>query len=179
MKRAVLVEAGHRCAIPTCRQTPVQLAHIKPWAKVNSHTFDNLIALCPTCHTRYDRGEIDRKAMLQYKANLEILNHRYTDLERQLIKEFVRRWQRVRRYHPTAELSDLTRLLQTGRTRIYEPMSWAFSNLLDDGLIEFRTDHLQRAVLKEQEERLVAIPVELTAKGCEFVKHYVAAQPLD
>ena len=71
LERDVLVEAGHRCAIPTCKQTPVQIAHIVPWETVREHTFDNLIALCPNCHDRYDnKGEIDRKAMLQYKANL-------------------------------------------------------------------------------------------------------------
>ncbi|HKQ08164.1 MAG TPA: HNH endonuclease signature motif containing protein [Blastocatellia bacterium] len=73
LERDVLVEAGHRCAIPTCRQIPVEIAHIVPWARVKAHTFDNLIALCPTCHTRYDNGEIDRRAMLQYKANLSVL----------------------------------------------------------------------------------------------------------
>ncbi len=71
LERDVLVEAGHRCAIPTCKQTPVEIAHINPWETVREHTFDNLIALCPNCHDRYDKkGEIDRKAMLQYKANL-------------------------------------------------------------------------------------------------------------
>jgi hypothetical protein len=50
--------------------------------------FENLIALCPTCHTRYDKGEIDRPAMRQYKANLSVLNHRYGDLERRVLEAF-------------------------------------------------------------------------------------------
>ena len=84
MKRAVLVEAGHRCAIPTCRTTTTELAHIEPWAKVQEHTFHNLIALCPNCHTRYDKGEIDRKAMKMYKENLALLNNRYGEFERRV-----------------------------------------------------------------------------------------------
>jgi HNH endonuclease len=52
------------------------------------HSFDNLIALCPNCHTRFDRGEIDRKSMLQYKANLALLNGRYGDLERPILYLF-------------------------------------------------------------------------------------------
>jgi 5-methylcytosine-specific restriction endonuclease McrA len=44
---------------------PVEIAHIVPWEKVKEHTFDNLIVLCPTCHTRFDKGEIDRKSMLR------------------------------------------------------------------------------------------------------------------
>lgn len=84
LKRALLVEAGHRCAIPTCRTTTMELAHIKPWAKVQEHTFDNLIVLCPNCHTRFDKGEIDLKAMGMYKDNLAILNNRYGEFERRV-----------------------------------------------------------------------------------------------
>ncbi|NUW44976.1 HNH endonuclease signature motif containing protein [Nonomuraea rhodomycinica] len=76
MERMILVEAGHRCAIPTCRATPVEIAHIDPWAKVLEHKPENLIALCPTCHTRYDRGEIDRQSMLTYKRQLQRLQAR-------------------------------------------------------------------------------------------------------
>ncbi|MFE6917675.1 HNH endonuclease [Streptomyces rubiginosohelvolus] len=79
LRRRVLVEAGHRCAIPTCRSTPVEIAHIEPWRKVKRHEFENLIALCPTCHARFDspRSAIDRKAMRQYKSNLSPLSNGY------------------------------------------------------------------------------------------------------
>ena len=55
LKRRVLVEAGHRCAIPTCRQIPVEVAHIVPWSENKEHEFENLIALCPNCHDLYDK----------------------------------------------------------------------------------------------------------------------------
>jgi hypothetical protein len=51
---------------------PVEINHIEPWSKVKQHTFDNLIALCPTCHARYMRGEIDRESMQMYKLNLGV-----------------------------------------------------------------------------------------------------------
>jgi HNH endonuclease len=73
LERDVLVEAGHRCAIPTCRQIPVEIAHIVPYSDVLGHTFDNLIALCPNCHRRYDNGQIDRKSMLHYNIEKSIL----------------------------------------------------------------------------------------------------------
>ena len=89
LKREVLVEAGHRCAIPTCRHTTVEIAHIVPWKKVKEHTFDNLIALCPTCHTLYDTDKkIDQKAMLIYKDNLGLLNGRYSEFERRVLQFF-------------------------------------------------------------------------------------------
>lgn len=70
LRRRVLVEAGHRCAIPTCRQPQIDVHHIIPWEKRQSHDFDNLIALCPNCHRRADRGEIDAKSLLLYKTQL-------------------------------------------------------------------------------------------------------------
>src|SRR5262245_27086088 len=70
VKRAVLIEAGHRCAIPTCRFPTTEIAHIVPWEKVRKHEFENLIALCPNCHTRHHKGEIDRQSLIQYKRNL-------------------------------------------------------------------------------------------------------------
>jgi hypothetical protein len=89
LRRDVLVEAGHRCAIPTCKQHPVDIAHIEPRkANGSNDVFDNLIALCGNCHARFDRGQIDRTAMRQYKANLSVLNHRYGDLERRVLQGF-------------------------------------------------------------------------------------------
>ncbi len=88
LERAVLVEAGHRCAIAACRQTPVEVAHIVGWAECRKHEFHNLIPLCPTCHTRFDKGEIDRKSMRQYKQRLAAINQRYGDAELRVLEFF-------------------------------------------------------------------------------------------
>ena len=96
VKRAVLVEAGHRCAIPTCRATTTQIAHIVPWAKSQDNSFENLIVLCPNCHTRFDqKKEIDRMAMKMYKHNLGILNNRYGEFERRLFEVLAKTGERV------------------------------------------------------------------------------------
>jgi hypothetical protein len=85
IKRAVLVEAGHRCAIPTCRATTTEIAHIVAWEKTQDNSFENLIALCPNDHTRFDqKGEIDRLSVQMYKHNLGILNGRYGEFERRV-----------------------------------------------------------------------------------------------
>jgi hypothetical protein len=81
LRRRVLVEAGHRCAIPTCRYIEVDVHHIVPWAEGKAHEYDNLIALCPNCHRRADRGEIDRKALRLYKLNLRFAHDKYSQLE--------------------------------------------------------------------------------------------------
>ena len=82
------MESGHRCAIPTCKQTPVDIHHIVPWETCQKHEFDNLIALCPNCHRRADR-DIDRKSIKMYKHNLSIVNSRYGDYERRILQYFV------------------------------------------------------------------------------------------
>lgn len=70
LRRAVLIEAGHRCAIPRCGHTDVDVHHIIPWETCKNHEYKNLIALCPNCHRRAHKGEIDRKSLLEYKARL-------------------------------------------------------------------------------------------------------------
>ncbi|MGW7452534.1 HNH endonuclease [Streptomyces sp. NPDC054787] len=72
LARQLFVEAGHRCAIPTCRATPLEIAHIVPWRRVQRHNHHNMIVLCPNCHTRFDRGDIDRQAMFRYKELLRL-----------------------------------------------------------------------------------------------------------
>lgn len=72
IRRAVLCEAGHRCAIPACRYPATDVHHIVPWEVRKSHDFENLIALCPNCHRRADAGEIDRKSLRWYKSQLSV-----------------------------------------------------------------------------------------------------------
>lgn len=70
VRRSVLLEAGHRCAIHTCQHTDVEVHHIEPWAQCKEHNFENLIALCPNCHKLVESGKIDRKSLHRYKARL-------------------------------------------------------------------------------------------------------------
>ncbi|MGW2146645.1 HNH endonuclease [Nonomuraea bangladeshensis] len=88
LERAVMVEAGHRCAIPTCRAVaPLQIDHIDDWAQVQEHRFENLIVLCANCHGLKGEGprRLDRRSLKQYKANLAVLNGRYSDFERRVL----------------------------------------------------------------------------------------------
>lgn len=87
LRRRVLIEAGHRCAIPTCRHIEVDVHHIIPWEQCKSHDYDNLIALCPNCHRRANRGDIDRKSLKLYKANLRFAHDKFSNLEMDLLFE--------------------------------------------------------------------------------------------
>lgn len=119
LARQIKVEAGHRCAIATCRATVgLEINHIVPYAEVPQHTFENLILLCANCHSRYTKGEIDQQAMKVYKANLGVLNSRYGDLERRVLAHFLR--------HPEA-----------GEIVLDKSHQLLIQYLLDDGCLAF------------------------------------------
>lgn len=88
LKRRILVEAGHRCAIQTCRSIiVVDVHHIIPWEQCKEHKYENLIALCPNCHRLADSGKIDRKSLKMYKANLRFLYDKFTTFEIDILFE--------------------------------------------------------------------------------------------
>jgi len=90
IKRQVITEAGDRCAIPTCRAFPVELAHIIPHSETQNDSAENLIALCPNCHTRYDRGEITRDRIRVYKENTRKNILRFNGFEAAILEAFIR-----------------------------------------------------------------------------------------
>jgi hypothetical protein len=75
------MEAGHRCAIPTCRHTECDIHYIIPWEQCKKHEHKNLIALCPNCHRLANEGKIDRKSLHIYKANLRFVFEKYSHFE--------------------------------------------------------------------------------------------------
>ena len=120
--------------------------------KVKVHAFDNLIALCPTCHTRYDTGGIDHRAMLQYKANLSVLSGRYGEVERRVLHHFA---------------------ANPKNDSIYLPKGWdiLLMYLLDDGFL-VETDDIRYQFSNEGMLYLI------TPKGREFVEKWLSAQAL-
>jgi hypothetical protein len=60
LERSLFLEAGYRCAIPTCRAVaPLTIDHIEDWANVKEHKFINMLVLCRNCHGI--KGEGPRK----------------------------------------------------------------------------------------------------------------------
>ena len=163
------MEAGHRCAIPACRQPTVEIAHIVPWEQVREHKFDNLIVLCANCHIRFGRGEIDRPSMKQYKANLSVLTGRYGDLEQRVLRFFARR--------PEEDEIELP-----------ERLDILLMYLLEDGLLE--GGRLGRSYTMtinyggdKDDLDLPSRPTteiyRLTDKGREFITRWLSAKKLE
>ncbi|MCA1300567.1 HNH endonuclease [Stappia indica] len=121
VKRRVLVEAGHRCAIPTCRYIEVDIHHIVSWAQCQAHEYDNLIALCPNCHRRADKGEIDRKSLRIYKFNLRLAHDKFSNLEMDILFE-LRKLPAGRGLHwPPFNMLLIKRVIDAGYIRVHQP----------------------------------------------------------
>lgn len=72
---AVLREAGYRCAVPTCHTIlAMDIHHIVEVSKGGGNELSNLLALCPTCHALYHRGEITQESIRHWKTRLITLN---------------------------------------------------------------------------------------------------------
>lgn len=148
LKRTILTEAGHRCAIPTCRHPTTEIAHIIQYKEVKKHEYENLIALCPNCHTRYDKGEIDRKSMLLYKKKLVFLSERYSKYE----------------------LNVLDYLRKQNKVIIYGHLS--IKNILDEGLVA-NVNTLVHFTYDDGSVELQEFIIILTDKGRDFIKKWI------
>jgi hypothetical protein len=202
LQREVKMEAGYRCAIPSCRQHPIEIAHIVPWAEVLVHEFLNLIALCGVCHARYDRGDIDRTAMRQFKANLGIINARYGEYERRLLEHFASRHRLNQKTFNIAEeaggAAALAERLTTDRPEFRETVTWFFETgiphfvglpfgleflmsklILDGHLVKVPlSDLVQPGTEVTPVQRLVEIYL-LTESGLALVERLIAAEPVE
>jgi len=75
---AVLTEAGYRCAVPTCRTIlAIDLHHMVEVSEGGPNELGNLLALCPTCHALFHRGEIKRDSIHAWKSMLISLSHAF------------------------------------------------------------------------------------------------------
>lgn len=158
LERALLVEAGHRCAIPTCRTVvPLIIEHIDDWAKVKEHRFENMIVLCANCHGLKGDGprKLDRKALRQYKINLGVVNSRYGDIERRVLEFFA---------------------VNPGINDIILPGG------LDILLLYLVKDRLLAKIPPAGSTYFGSVPMQqgymLTSAGREFVGRWAAAQPV-
>jgi len=121
LKRRVLCEAGHRCAIHTCRHIEVDIHHIVPWSKCKEHNYENLIALCPNCHRLADRGRIDQKSLRIYKANLRYAHDKFSQFEVDVLFELHDNPEKVPLPFPSSMQLLIKRILDAGYIRMEKP----------------------------------------------------------
>jgi hypothetical protein len=78
VKALVLHEAGYRCANPTCRTIlTIEIHHLDQVSVGGSNEPENLIALCPNCHTLHHAGAIPLASLRAWKHLLLALNEAF------------------------------------------------------------------------------------------------------
>ena len=76
IKRRLYAESMGRCMNPDCmcelfweNGDVIEKAHIDPYCETADNTFENLVLLCPTCHTDFDKNHaFTPKEVLHWKA---------------------------------------------------------------------------------------------------------------
>jgi len=58
MKRALIAEAGDKCANPGCPNWRTHIHHVKHWSVYKTHDSDHMIAVCPSCHDEIHHGKL-------------------------------------------------------------------------------------------------------------------------
>lgn len=63
VKKRLYAESMGRCMNPACQQNLfgengdiIEKAHIDPYCETADNTFENLVLLCPNCHTNFDKN---------------------------------------------------------------------------------------------------------------------------
>lgn len=75
VKQLVLLEAGYKCANPVCRHILTLELHHIVWVKDGGgNDPDNLLALCPNCHSLHNGQHIPERAIRTWKSLLLALN---------------------------------------------------------------------------------------------------------
>jgi hypothetical protein len=149
-KRMALVEAGHRCAIPTCRHPTNETAHILHESENDDDSFANLIALCEKCQKK----EIDAQAIRGYKRNLAILNSRYSEFERRVFDQ----------------IAETDR-----RSFIVEPgFDILLLHAVNDGLLK----QVELARVGAQRGEPTHYTYEVTDEGLDFINRYVCGEDI-
>ncbi len=70
VRRILLVEANHRCAI--CEESTLrfQFHHMIEFAELKHYDPEHMLAICGTCHDKIGTGQIDYKMQVMYKQRL-------------------------------------------------------------------------------------------------------------
>ena len=76
VRQIVLLEAGYKCANPSCRHILTLELHHIAWVKEGgSNDPSNLVALCPNCHSLHTTRHIPHQAINAWKSLLVSLNN--------------------------------------------------------------------------------------------------------
>jgi hypothetical protein len=78
VRQLVLHEAGYKCANPYCRYPlTLDVHHLHYVSEGGSGDADNLLPLCPTCHTEHHRGSVPIESLRAWKMLMLAINEAF------------------------------------------------------------------------------------------------------
>jgi len=179
LERLLYELAGHHCTI--CSAPWMEIHHIKELSEGGKTEFDNLIVLCPNCHTRVHREQIPTKEELRnYKRKQEIayelpILSRLTTSEKELIAEAAELPDNdqvafFKRYSKTIKESSNDLVVTKYRQEI------GLVHLQESGML---TVELELCIgLSDGESYSVALNARFTGKGVKWVRYLQATERL-
>ena len=70
VRRDLRVEARHKCGV-CLADSPLSLHHIVPWKVLKHHDPNLMLAVCGSCHSKIEAGQIDKIEQRRYKLKLQ------------------------------------------------------------------------------------------------------------
>lgn len=164
--------AGHRCTI--CKAPWMEIHHIQELENGGETKYENLIVLCPNCHTRvHAEGVPSDTELRHYKTKQEIayelpILDRLSTEERTFLKELAAKTieQRLafsRRYSKKVNASDQDQAVESYRVEV--------------GYVELQRNEMARVELEhaitlvEGTSVSVSLRVHLTGKGTKWLQY--------
>jgi hypothetical protein len=157
----------------------MEIHHIDEISEGGETSFDNLIVLCPNCHTRVHRESVPTKTELRhYKIKQEIAYElpvlsRLTAPERELIAQIATLTQEdqvtfIKRYCREIEAASQDEAIQRYRREV------GLFHLQESGILSVEQDFC--VTLSEGDKVSVALNVRLTGKGIKWIRYLQATE---
>ena len=166
--------AGHRCTI--CSAPWLEIHHIDELSEGGQTSYDNLIVLCPNCHTRVHSERVPSKAELRhYKLKQEIayalpVLDRLSPEERAFIAETAnlpadRQITFSKRYHAHVLAPDQEQAVENYRAEV------GYLHLQEAGMVGVDLGHV---IGLHDEGYSVTLRLRVTGKGVKWLRYLAA-----
>lgn len=168
--------AGHRCTI--CHAPWLEIHHITELEHGGETEFENLIVLCPNCHTRvHAQGVPTANELRHYKLKQEIAYElsvlsRLTVEEREFVREAANLPERQqitfsKRHHAEIVAPDHSAAIESHRSNV------GLVHLQEFGIVTVDQENV--VTLAEGGRVSVVLRVRLTGKGIKWCRYLMAS----
>ncbi|KMT63241.1 HNH endonuclease signature motif containing protein [Paenilisteria newyorkensis] len=191
VKRRLYAESMGKCMNPNCHKDLfigygdiAEQAHIHPYFKTKDNSFENLIILCPNCHTEYDKilqynfEEIKRWKQVRREELNNLFSKKFDtfdELKKEVVPLLLENETTYENYYLgnkkelwnkfEAELlinnNKLKKMLEKNRDLIQSHSEESYSNQKYISTFIKHVDEFEATRLDEEKERQILFPIEI------------------